>query len=155
MIQARASLERKPAQNAVVDAFNGGFRDECLNETLFTTLGQARPGIARWRKDCNRTRPHSALGNMTPYEHAIKWRPGNQAAWGQKSIQGLCAERQGPQGPQGPDHMVFSPQYFLSPGISEACFGQIEWRDVFGIPKGCRLALRGPAVRFGSRGSPR
>jgi putative transposase len=28
----------KPQQNAFVESFNGRLRDECLNETLFTSL---------------------------------------------------------------------------------------------------------------------
>ena len=39
----------KPTQNAFVESFNGRLRDECLNETLFTSLGLARtawlPGV--------------------------------------------------------------------------------------------------------------
>jgi putative transposase len=33
----------KPQQNAFIESFNGRLRDECLNETLFTSLGQPRP----------------------------------------------------------------------------------------------------------------
>ena len=29
-------------QNGFVESFNGSFRDECLNETLFTSLTQTR-----------------------------------------------------------------------------------------------------------------
>ena len=36
----------KPQQNAFVESFNGKLRDECLNETLFTSVRQAR---ACWR----------------------------------------------------------------------------------------------------------
>lgn len=32
----------KPAQNVVVESFNGKFREECLNEFWFTTLADAR-----------------------------------------------------------------------------------------------------------------
>jgi len=38
-----------------------GLRDECLNETLFTILAQARTVLAEWRKDYNTVRPHSSL----------------------------------------------------------------------------------------------
>ena len=30
----------KPMQNGFVESFNGSFRDECLNETLFSSLTQ-------------------------------------------------------------------------------------------------------------------
>ncbi len=37
-------------QNGFVESFNGRFRDERLNETLFSSLGQARAGLlpVRW-----------------------------------------------------------------------------------------------------------
>ena len=64
----------KPMQNAFVESFNGSFRDECLNETLFTTLAEARCKIKQWRDDYNQNRPHSSLGNLTPNEYAQKAR---------------------------------------------------------------------------------
>ena len=56
----------KPMQNAYVESFNGRLRDECLNETLFTSLAQARAVLAAWRDDYNTVRPHSKLGGQTP-----------------------------------------------------------------------------------------
>jgi putative transposase len=41
----------KPTQNAYVESFNGKFRDECLNENTFDSLGEAREEIERWRID--------------------------------------------------------------------------------------------------------
>ena len=32
----------KPTQNAFIESFNGKLRDELLNETIFTSLAQAR-----------------------------------------------------------------------------------------------------------------
>ncbi|AZQ68665.1 IS3 family transposase [Silicimonas algicola] len=58
----------KPMQNGFVESFNGRFRDELLNETLFSTLGEARQQIRSWQDDYNHHRPHSGLGNMTPAE---------------------------------------------------------------------------------------
>lgn len=58
----------KPQQNAFIESFNARLRDECLNETLFSTLGEARAVLARWRRDYNQVRPHSALSNQTPEE---------------------------------------------------------------------------------------
>lgn len=51
-----------------VESFNGRFRDELLNETLFSTLAKARQQIRAWQDDYNHHRPHSGLGNMTPAE---------------------------------------------------------------------------------------
>lgn len=56
----------KPQQNAFVESFIGRLRDECLNETLFSSLGEARRALAEWREDYNCVRPHSALANRTP-----------------------------------------------------------------------------------------
>jgi putative transposase len=70
----------KPMQNAFVESFIGSFRDECLNDTLFSTLVEARHAIRSWKEDYNRQRPHSALGNITPAEFAIKSTLATQAA---------------------------------------------------------------------------
>ncbi len=60
----------KPMQNGLVESFNGHFRDECLNEHWFTSLGDAREKIEAWRTDYNGVRPHSGLGQRTPWEYA-------------------------------------------------------------------------------------
>ncbi len=70
----------KPTQNAFVESFNGSFRDECLNETLFSSLDEARTEIRNWQEDYNNTRPHSSLGNLTPSEFAAKTTLQKQAA---------------------------------------------------------------------------
>ena len=56
----------KPMQNGICEAFNGRMRDELLNETIFYDLGHARGALARWAASYNQTRPHSALGYLTP-----------------------------------------------------------------------------------------
>lgn len=58
----------KPQQNAFIESFNARLRDELLNETLFSSLAEARSVLAAWRDDYNRVRPHSALANRTPEE---------------------------------------------------------------------------------------
>lgn len=60
----------KPMQNGFVESFNGRLRDECLNETLFTSLAHARFVLDAWRYDYNHVRPHSKLGRQTPAEIA-------------------------------------------------------------------------------------
>jgi len=60
----------KPTQNAFIESFNGRLRDELLNETLFTSLAQARAVLAAWKHDYNTSRPHSGLGWLTPSEFA-------------------------------------------------------------------------------------
>jgi len=64
----------KPVQNAFIESFNGKLRDECLNESYFTSLLDAQTTIEAWRKDYNETRPHSSLGDLTPAEYAMKIR---------------------------------------------------------------------------------
>jgi putative transposase len=70
----------KPMQNAFVESFNGSFRDECLNDTLFSTLVEARHAIRSWKEDYNHQRPHSAIGNITPAEFSLKSTLEKQAA---------------------------------------------------------------------------
>ena len=70
----------KPIQNAFVESFNGSFRDELLNETLFSSLAEARETITAWKEDYNRNRPHSSLGNLTPWAFATQTRLEIQAA---------------------------------------------------------------------------
>ena len=68
------------AKRATGAALNGSFRDECLNETLFSSLSQARQQIAEWKEDYNSQRPHSSLGNITPNEFVMKMGLQKQAA---------------------------------------------------------------------------
>jgi transposase InsO family protein len=58
--EAGALRQRLREQNAFVESFNGRFRDECLNQHWFTSLGDARGQIGAWRDDYNARRPHSA-----------------------------------------------------------------------------------------------
>lgn len=61
----------KPQQNAFAESFISRLRDECLNETLFSSLDEARAVLAAWRQDYNRVRPHSSLTNRTPEEFRL------------------------------------------------------------------------------------
>ena len=70
----------KPMQNGFVESFIGRLRDELLNETLFSSLAQARSAITDWKEDYNNHGPHSALGNVPPAEFALKIRLEKQAA---------------------------------------------------------------------------
>ena len=63
----------KPTQNAFVESFNGKLRDECLNENYFLNLMHAREIIENWRLEYNSERPHSSLGNLTPWEFTELW----------------------------------------------------------------------------------
>ena len=57
-------------QKGFIESFNGKRRDKKLNETLFTTLHQARVELAQWRNDYYHHRPHSGLDWLTPSEFA-------------------------------------------------------------------------------------
>lgn len=51
---------------AIIESFNGGLRDECLNEHWFPTLLHARTEIETWRRENNEERPRKILGGLTP-----------------------------------------------------------------------------------------
>jgi putative transposase len=95
----------KPQQNPFAESFNGRLRDEFLNETVFSSLAEARLLLAEWRRDYNEQRPHSRLGWLTPSEFRKKvtetssrdkqWPPG--AA----SLEGSAPEGHCTTGPTG------------------------------------------------------
>lgn len=64
----------KPVQNPFIESFNGRLRDECLNESWFVSLKDARETTAAWRRDYNEVLPHSALGNVAPEMFLERWR---------------------------------------------------------------------------------
>lgn len=59
----------RPMENAFVESFQGRLRDECLNLNWFTSLLQAKEQIETWRREYNAERPHSSLGDLSPYEY--------------------------------------------------------------------------------------
>jgi putative transposase len=69
-VQLRFIRPGKPIENALVESFNGKFRDECLNEHWFASVAEAQTLIEAWRVDYNPVRPHSALGGQTPQQFA-------------------------------------------------------------------------------------
>jgi len=60
----------KPQDNALIEAFNSRFRQECLNEHWFLSVADAQGKVEAWRKHYNAERPHSALGNLAPEDFA-------------------------------------------------------------------------------------
>ncbi|OGD22988.1 MAG: integrase [Candidatus Aminicenantes bacterium RBG_16_63_16] len=56
----------KPMVNAMIESFNGTFRDECLNVNWFLSMEDARDKIEKCRRDYNEFRPHISLGDLTP-----------------------------------------------------------------------------------------
>lgn len=47
----------KPTDNASIEAFNGRFRTECLNQHWFLSLADAAEKLEAWRRYCNEERP--------------------------------------------------------------------------------------------------
>ena len=60
----------KPMDNAMIESFNGSFRDECLNVNWFLSFEDAKEKIEERRLDYNKFRPHSSLGGLTPSQFA-------------------------------------------------------------------------------------
>jgi putative transposase len=59
----------KPTDNAFVESFNSRPRDACLNAHWFLSLAGARIKIEAWRRDYNKSRPHTSFGWLTPVEY--------------------------------------------------------------------------------------
>jgi putative transposase len=81
----------KPVQNAFIESFNGRLRDEFLNETLFTSLMQARLTLEEWRRDstpCGRI--HASAGSRQPLT------PRNSHHNRAKALRSAMASRLGP-----------------------------------------------------------
>jgi putative transposase len=68
----------KPQQNGFVESFNGRFREECLNEHLFSSLAAARRIIGAWRVDYNTARPHTSLHGLAPTVFATRPKQGHK-----------------------------------------------------------------------------
>jgi transposase InsO family protein len=64
-----------PWENGYVESFNGKLRDELLDREIFYTLMEATILIARWRREYNTVRPHSALGYRPPAPETISPAP--------------------------------------------------------------------------------
>jgi len=52
--------------NAFIEAFNGKFRQECLNAHWFLSLPVEAEKVEAWRRYYNEERPHNAIGNKSP-----------------------------------------------------------------------------------------
>lgn len=62
----------KPNQNAYIERFNRTFRDELLDQHLFTTLDDVREATHWWMIEYNEERPHDALDDLTPMEARLQ-----------------------------------------------------------------------------------
>lgn len=59
-----------PTDYAFIERFNGSLREECLNLHWFETIADAWSRIEAWRRDCNESRHHAALGYLSPAQYA-------------------------------------------------------------------------------------
>lgn len=59
---------------------------EFLNETLFSSLAQARSALSNWRSDYNDHRPHSGIGWLTPAEFAQTINPRQDAVLRSRNV---------------------------------------------------------------------
>ena len=57
--------------NPCMESCNSRFRQECLNEHGFLSLGDAKEKIEAWRSHYNEPRPYSSLGYQAPLEYCI------------------------------------------------------------------------------------
>ena len=63
----------QPNQNAYIERFNRTFREEVLDQHLFTRLDDVREAVYWWMIEYNEERPHDSLGDLTPAEYHIKF----------------------------------------------------------------------------------
>jgi len=76
-----------------VESFNGRLRVECLNTHWFLSLANARTKIEAWLRDHRESRPHTALGWLTPVEYTVSTagKPGGcgpNSCWAGSETQG-------------------------------------------------------------------
>ena len=69
----------KPTQNAFIESFNSGVRDELLVANRFRTIFEARVAADAWRRAYNAGHPHSALNGMTPEEFLSRYETNSTA----------------------------------------------------------------------------
>jgi len=58
----------KPNQNAFIERFNRTYREEVLDQHLFSNLKDVREATYWWRLEYNEERPHDSLNDHTPLE---------------------------------------------------------------------------------------
>lgn len=58
----------KPAQNGYIERFNRTYREDVLDQYWFNNLQEVRDITEEWMFMYNGHRPHSSLGDKTPWE---------------------------------------------------------------------------------------
>jgi putative transposase len=62
----------KSAQNAFIERFNRTYRESVLDAFLFHTVAEVQAITEDWQEEYNAIRPHEALGDVPPYQYALK-----------------------------------------------------------------------------------
>ena len=62
----------KPAQNAFIERFNRTYREAVLDAFLFHSVAEVQAITEDWLEEYNAIRPHEALGDVPPYQYALK-----------------------------------------------------------------------------------
>jgi len=77
------SILASPQQNAFIESFNGCLGGEFLNDTLFTSLSQARAELTAWQRDYKRTPAQFARQSYADHlcrSHRLRCATGQGAA---------------------------------------------------------------------------
>jgi len=61
----------KPAQNGYIERFNRTQREDVLDQYWFDNLDEVREITSEWMTMYNGERPHSSLGDQTPWEYMV------------------------------------------------------------------------------------
>jgi hypothetical protein len=58
-----------PEQNGLIERFFRSLKEECTWQTNFRSFREAKRAVARWIEWYNTSRPHQALGYLSPREY--------------------------------------------------------------------------------------
>ncbi len=70
----------KPMQNGYVERFNRTYRTHVLDAYIFDNIDEVRAQSELLKTEYNNTRPHDALGGLSPINYKVKMQPINNVA---------------------------------------------------------------------------